>query len=62
VTREEFANKIRWDIIIWTAGLVNVGAMLPQRRRGLFTSKQVSYLYILFQFKFYLKVQVVFNA
>ena len=30
MTREEFAEKIRWDVIIWTAGLVNVGAMLPQ--------------------------------
>lgn len=30
MTREEFAKKIRWDVIIWTAGLVNVGAMLPQ--------------------------------
>jgi len=30
LTREEFAEKIRWDVIIWTAGLVNVGAMLPQ--------------------------------
>ena len=29
-TREEVARKIRWDSIIWTAGLVNVGAMLPQ--------------------------------
>ena len=30
MTREEVAKKIRWDVIIWTAGLVNVGAMLPQ--------------------------------
>jgi|SRR3989344_2389509 len=30
LTREEVAKKIRWDVIIWTAGLVNVGAMLPQ--------------------------------
>lgn len=30
MTREEVAKKIRWDVIIWTAGLANVGAMLPQ--------------------------------
>lgn len=30
MTREKIAKKIRWDSIIWTAGLVNVGAMLPQ--------------------------------
>jgi uncharacterized protein with PQ loop repeat len=30
VTREEFALLIYWEWIIWTAGLVNVGAMLPQ--------------------------------
>lgn len=30
MTREQIAKKIRWDGIVWTAGLVNVGAMLPQ--------------------------------
>jgi len=30
MTREEFAKKIHWPLIIWTAGLVNVTAMLPQ--------------------------------
>lgn len=30
MTREEVAKKIRWDNIVWTMGLVNVGAMLPQ--------------------------------
>jgi uncharacterized protein with PQ loop repeat len=30
MTREEFAKRIHWPIIIWTAGLVNVTAMMPQ--------------------------------
>lgn len=30
MTRQEFAKKIHWEAIIWTAGLVNVIAMLPQ--------------------------------
>ncbi len=30
MTREELARKIRWPWIIWTAGLINVVAMLPQ--------------------------------
>ncbi len=30
MTREEFAEKIRWPFIIWAFGFVNVGAMLPQ--------------------------------
>ena len=28
MTREDFARKIGWEWIIWTAGLVNVVAML----------------------------------
>ena len=28
--REEVAKAIRWPLIIWIAGLVNVVAMLPQ--------------------------------
>ena len=30
MTREKFAKKIHWDKVMWTAGLVNVVAMLPQ--------------------------------
>ena len=30
MTREEVARRIGWKHIIWTAGLVNVVAMLPQ--------------------------------
>ena len=30
MTREEFATKIHWPFIIWTAGFVNVMAMIPQ--------------------------------
>ena len=28
--REDVAKRIHWQWIIWCAGLVNVGAMLPQ--------------------------------
>ncbi len=30
MTREELAAKIHWPLIIWTAGFVNVLAMIPQ--------------------------------
>jgi len=30
LTREEIEKKIHWNIIFWIAGLVNMGAMLPQ--------------------------------
>ena len=30
MTREEFAQKIHWPVIIWLMGLVNVLAMVPQ--------------------------------
>ena len=30
MTREEFAKNIHWPVIIWTIGLVNIGAMLSQ--------------------------------
>ena len=30
MTRDEFAQQIHWPVIIWTMGIINVGAMLPQ--------------------------------
>ena len=30
MTREEFAKRIGWTRIIWTVGIINVTAMLPQ--------------------------------
>lgn len=30
MTREQVAKKIRWEWIIWSFGLINVVAMLPQ--------------------------------
>jgi len=30
LTREEVAKRVHWPKIIWTAGIVNVTAMLPQ--------------------------------
>ena len=32
MTREQFADLIRWSWIIWLMGFVNVGAMIPQLR------------------------------
>ncbi len=30
MTREEFAQRFRWDKVMWLMGLVNVLAILPQ--------------------------------
>lgn len=30
MTRDEFAEKIHWSVIIWVIGFINVTAMLPQ--------------------------------
>jgi len=30
LTREQLAKRVHWPKIIWTAGIVNVTAMLPQ--------------------------------
>ena len=30
MTRDEVAKRVHWPKIIWTAGIVNVTAMLPQ--------------------------------
>ena len=58
-TREEVARKIRWDSIIWTAGLVNVGAMLPQLYQ-IVTTRNVESL-SLGMFVIYFFIQVAFS-
>ncbi|MBI5045502.1 MAG: hypothetical protein HZC14_00610 [Candidatus Niyogibacteria bacterium] len=30
MSREEFAKKIHWQVIIWLAGLANIVVMIPQ--------------------------------
>lgn len=59
MTREEVTKKIRWDIIIWTAGLVNVGAMLPQLYQ-IIKTRNVDGL-ALEMFVIYFVLQVVFS-
>jgi len=59
LTREEVTKKIRWDIIIWTAGLVNVGAMLPQLYQ-IIKTRNVDGL-ALEMFVIYFVLQVVFS-
>ena len=57
--REEVAKRIRWDSIIWTAGLVNVGAMLPQLYQ-IVTTRNVEGL-SLGMFVTYFFIQVAFS-
>lgn len=59
MTREEVAKKIRWSAIIWFAGLVNVGAMLPQLAK-IIQTKNVAGL-SLSMFWIYLGIQVAFS-
>ena len=59
MTREEVAKTIRWEIIIWTAGLVNVGAMLPQLYQ-IVTTRNVAGL-SLEMFVIYFFLQVAFS-
>ena len=53
------AKTIRWEIIIWTAGLVNVGAMLPQLYQ-IVTTRNVAGL-SLEMFVIYFFLQVAFS-
>jgi uncharacterized protein with PQ loop repeat len=39
MTRQQFASRIRWPLIVWTCGLMNVVAMLPQLIQILSTKK-----------------------
>jgi len=59
MTREEVAKKIRWSWIIWTAGIVNVGAMLPQLYK-LITTQQTEGL-ALEMFLIYFGIQIAFS-
>lgn len=59
MTREELAKKIRWSFIIWFAGLINVGAMLPQLVKIIQTKNTEGLA--LEMFVIYLLVQVAFS-
>lgn len=58
MTREELAVKIRWPIIIWAIGIVNVLAMLPQMRQ-LIQTKETEGLSVA-MFAIYLVIQIAF--
>lgn len=59
MTREELSKKIHWPWIIWTAGIVNVVAMLPQLYK-LITTQQTEGL-ALGMFWMYFGIQVSFS-
>ena len=58
MTRDEFAKTIHWPIIIWTMGIINVGAMLPQLVRLIQT--QVTEGLAIQMFVIYAGVQAAF--
>jgi uncharacterized protein with PQ loop repeat len=61
VKREELARIIHWPFIIWLAGIINVGAMLPQLYKiwSTHSSKDVSeemiWIYLVIQIAFSLQ-------
>lgn len=59
MTRDEVAKKIHWSFIIWLAGLINVGAMLPQLVRIAQTRNTDGLA--LEMFVIYLLVQIAFT-
>lgn len=59
MTREELAKRIHWQSIIWLAGLVNVGAMLPQLIKIIQTKNTEDLA--LGMFVIYFLVQVAFS-
>lgn len=59
MTREQFAEMIHWSWIIWTFGLINVGAMLPQLVK-IARTKRVEGL-SLSMFTIYFLIQVAFT-
>ncbi|MCY4360611.1 MAG: hypothetical protein OXE42_00290 [Gammaproteobacteria bacterium] len=58
MTRDEFAEQIHWPFIIWTMGIINVGAMLPQLVRLIQT--QVTEGLAIQMFIIYAAVQAAF--
>ena len=58
MTREEFANSIHWPYIIWSMGIINVCAMLPQLVRLIQT--QVTEGLAIQMFIIYAAVQAAF--
>lgn len=59
MTREEIARKIHWPFIVWTFGILNVIAMLPQVFQIIHT-RNVEGL-SLETFSIYLVLQVAFS-
>jgi len=59
MTREEIAKKIHWSKIIWTFGIINVTAMLPQLW-SIVTTRNVEGL-ALSMFGIYFAVQIAFS-
>ena len=59
MTREQFARKIRWSLIIWTFGWVNVTAMIPQLIKVIRTHETADLS--LTMFWIYLSTQVAFS-
>ncbi|MFA5188728.1 MAG: PQ-loop domain-containing transporter [Patescibacteria group bacterium] len=57
--REELAKRIHWPIIIWTARLVNVTAMMPQLLQIIKTHNVAGLS--LGMFVIYLVVQIAFS-
>ena len=59
MTREQVAEKIRWPFVIWLAGLVNVGAMVPQLIEIIRIQKTEGLS--LAMFAIYLVIQIAFS-
>lgn len=60
MTRDEFAERIHWPVIIWSMGIINVSAMLPQLVRLIQT--QVTEGLAIQMFVIYAAVQAAFAA
>jgi len=59
MTREQVAKTIRWQLIIWLFGFVNVVAMLPQLWQLISTRKTEGISMLMFVI--YMAVQVAFS-
>ena len=57
--REEFARKIHWSKIVWTFGLINVMAMLPQMWQLIHTRETIGLS--LEMFVLYFVIQIAFS-
>ncbi len=62
MTREQFAEMIHWSWIIWSFGLLNVGAMLPQLIKILLTKKVEGLSLSMFSLYFLIQVAFAFEG